>query len=166
MRIILDNGQLIKENATVRDMKGLTNSSIPGGVSLPLTVGTHTLLDTEPSTKPTGYRVAEITPIVIDSVWTTQYSSRDATQDELDADYQNSVPTKISMRQARLVLSANSLLTTVTNAINASGDDAMIIEWEYATEVERNWTSLVALTASLGMSATDVDNLFIAGNEL
>jgi hypothetical protein len=36
----------------------------------------------------------------------------------------------------------------------------MKIEWEYATEIKRDWNSLVALTTALGMTSAELDDLF------
>ena len=76
------------------------------------------------------------------------------------------VPTLVTMRQARLALLQSGLLTTVTEAITASTDEALKIEWEYATDVRRDWTSLIALTEELGMTSEQLDDLFILANTL
>lgn len=70
------------------------------------------------------------------------------------------IPSHVTMRQARLALLQSGLLQTVTDAIATGTDEAMKIEWEYATEVKRDWPSLVALAGSLGMTDADLDNLF------
>ena len=157
-KVLVKSGEFVKYPARLKDLNAKAPSHIRLGASA-TSYEDYELLDVEATEKPSADVVAKADPIVIDGVWTQQWTSRDFTTEEL-------VPAKISMRQARLVLNANGLLDTITNAINASSDEEMKIEWEYATEVERNWTSLVALTASLGMSSDDVDNLFIAGKEL
>ena len=68
--------------------------------------------------------------------------------------------TVVTMRQARLALLQQGLLQTVTDAIVNGTDEAMKIEWEYATEVRRDWPSLIALTESLNMTSADLDSLF------
>lgn len=70
------------------------------------------------------------------------------------------VPEVVTMRQARLALLQSGLLQTVTDAIATGTDEAIKIEWEYATDVKRDWPSLVALTTSLGITDADLDNLF------
>ena len=72
----------------------------------------------------------------------------------------------ITMRQARLALLQAGLLTTIQNAITTSTDEAMKIEWEYATEIKRSWPNLIALTTSLGMTTEDLDALFVLGKSL
>lgn len=80
----------------------------------------------------------------------------------VDAEYRKyAVPTYITMRQARIALLNKSLLTTITNAINTGTDEAMKIEWEYATEIRRDWASLITLTTALGLTKEQVDDLFI-----
>lgn len=66
----------------------------------------------------------------------------------------------VSMRQARLALLQMSLLTTIEDAITNGTDEAMKIEWEYATEVRRDWASLISLSESLGMTSEQLDDLF------
>ena len=84
----------------------------------------------------------------------------------IQAEFKKTVPDVISMRQARLALLGAGLLATVESAIANGTDEAMKIEWEYATEVRRDWESLNVLATALGMSELDIDNLFIAGGEL
>ena len=66
----------------------------------------------------------------------------------------------VTMRQARLALLEQGLLATVDTAIANSDDEALKIEWEYAMDVKRNWTSLVALAHALGMTDEQLDGLF------
>ena len=69
-------------------------------------------------------------------------------------------------RQARLAMMDTpfgeypSLLTAVEAAIYASGDDALIVSWEYATEWRRNDPAINAIGAALGLTDTDIDALF------
>lgn len=75
------------------------------------------------------------------------------------------VPKSISIRQARRVLLEAGLLGAVESAVAAS-DQATQIDWEYATEVDRDWPAIVALTAALGIPPEDVDAMFIRGQSL
>ena len=79
---------------------------------------------------------------------------------------EKTLPSVLTMRQARLALLQAGLLATVEDAIMNGTDEAMKIEWEYATEVRRDWTSLIALTEALGMTSDELDNLFILGGSL
>ena len=86
--------------------------------------------------------------------------------DYLQAKFKATVPTVISMRQARLALLGAGLLSVVENSIISGTDEAMKIEWEYATEVRRDWESLIAMATVLGLTELDLDNLFIEGAKL
>ena len=82
------------------------------------------------------------------------------TDEELLQQIEDAKPKVVTMRQARLALLQSGLLQTVQDAIANSTDEAMKIEWEYATEVKRDWSSLIALTTALGMTSQELDNLF------
>lgn len=73
------------------------------------------------------------------------------------------VPTIVTMRQARLALLQTNKLTAVNDALNAMTGpegEAAKIEWEYATNVERNSPLVVALALSISLTEQGVDNLF------
>ena len=75
-----------------------------------------------------------------------------------------SVPASVTMRQARLALHAAGLLSSVNAALAALSEPAKtaaLIEWEYASAVERSAGLVPAMAAALGMSEADVDDLFI-----
>ena len=82
------------------------------------------------------------------------------TDEELLQQIEDAKPKVVTMRQARLALLQGGLLQTVTDAIANGTDEAMKIEWEYATEVKRDWNSLVTLTTALGMTSAELDDLF------
>lgn len=71
------------------------------------------------------------------------------------------VPQVVTMRQVRLALLEVGLLAVIETAIVSGTDEAMKIEWEYATEVQRDWDSLIALATTLNMSSVQLDNLFV-----
>jgi len=88
------------------------------------------------------------------------------TQAELDElAYQATVPQIVSMAQARKALSHAGLLATVEAAIAAmtgqAGDDARI-DWSTANEVWRSGSLVQNMGAALGLTARQVDALFIA----
>jgi hypothetical protein len=98
--------------------------------------------------------VAEVTELV------RPYVAKDVT-DRVDAYIrQAALPSVVTMRQARLALLQGGLLTAVETTIVGGTDEAMKIEWEYATEINRDWDSLVALTTALGMTSAELDDLF------
>jgi hypothetical protein len=82
------------------------------------------------------------------------------TDAELLQQIEDAKPKVVTMRQARLALLQSGLLAIVESAITDGTDEAMKIEWEYATEVKRDWSSLIALTETLGMTSQELDDLF------
>lgn len=73
------------------------------------------------------------------------------------------VPDKVTMRQARLALLAEGMLSGVETALNALPEpqkQAALIEWEYATSVERNGALVAAMGAALGLTGEQLDSLF------
>ena len=82
------------------------------------------------------------------------------TDAELLQQIEDAKPKVVTMRQARLALLQSGILQTVTDTIANGTDEAMKVEWEYATEVKRDWTSLVVLTTALGMTDLQLDDLF------
>jgi len=79
------------------------------------------------------------------------------------------VPQSVTMRQARLALHAAGLLTSVDAAIAAMPEPdktAASITWEFAQTVDRGFGMVPQLAAALGMSDTQIDDLFIAAAKL
>jgi len=79
------------------------------------------------------------------------------------------VPQSVTMRQARLALYAAGLLTSVDAAIASMPEPdktAAQITWEFAATVDRQFGMVPALAAALGMSDTQIDDLFIAAAKL
>jgi len=75
----------------------------------------------------------------------------------------------VSMRQARLALHAAGLLTSVDAAIAAMPEPdktAAQITWEFAQTVDRGFGMVPQLAAALGMTETQIDDLFIAAAQL
>ena len=88
------------------------------------------------------------------------------TDAELAQQIEDAKPKVVTMRQARLALLQGGLLQTVQDAIANGTDEAMKIEWEYATEVRRDWAILIALTTELGLTSLQLDDLFILADTL
>jgi hypothetical protein len=76
-----------------------------------------------------------------------------------------SVPPSVTMRQGRLALLGIGMLATVDEAIASIPDEtaraAAEIEWQYANTIERNSAFVQQLAAGLGLSETQLDDLFI-----
>lgn len=71
------------------------------------------------------------------------------------------VPQVVTIRQAKLALLQAGLLDDVDVAV-AQADRATQIEWEYATEVRRDWPTLLTLQTALGLPDQQVNDLFIS----
>ena len=101
---------------------------------------------------------------LVDGVWTQGWSVVDRdpedVQETIEAQRQGM---KCSMRQARLALLQQGLLSNVDAVIAALPDgerEPAEIEWEYAKDVERLSPLVVSLMPALGMSDEEIDNLF------
>lgn len=78
-----------------------------------------------------------------------------------------SVPTEVTMRQARLALLENGLLANVQPAINSLPEPDKTkaqIEWEYSNALQRSNPFVTTLGTALGLDSTALDNLFIQAN--
>lgn len=79
------------------------------------------------------------------------------------------IPSVVTMRQARLALLQQGLLSTVSAAIDSmTGDtgEAARIEWEYAATVERVSPLILSLGSALGLSDEQLDELFVLAASL
>ena len=70
------------------------------------------------------------------------------------------VPSVVSMRQARLALYGAGLLDDVEAAVASSTKDVQI-EYEYSSELRRDWPTLVLLAGALGLTDKQLDDLFM-----
>ena len=79
-------------------------------------------------------------------------------------------PQSVTMRQARLALLSAGYLDRVQEAFANIPDEnvkkAAMIEWEYASTVERQSPFTTQMAALLGLSSTDLDALFTAAAAL
>lgn len=79
------------------------------------------------------------------------------------------VPQSVTMRQARLALLGAGLLASVDAAIAGMPEpDKTIaqITWEFAATVDRQYGMVPQLATALGMTETQIDDLFIAAAQL
>lgn len=77
------------------------------------------------------------------------------------------VPTSVTMRQARLALLSSGKLgsvATVIASLPSPQKEAAEIEWEYSQEVQRNNGFVSLLAPALGLTETDLDDLFITAS--
>ena len=111
-------------------------------------------------------KLVEVEPTLTDGKYYKAYEVVDLTAEELEARFKSTVPTSITMRQARLALIQAGLLDTINNAIATGTDEVMKVEWEYADEVKRDWDSLNTMATGLGMTERQLDDLFILAGTL
>ena len=79
------------------------------------------------------------------------------------------VPAVVTMRQARLALLGAGLLSQVNSAIagmTGMQGEAARIEWEFSSDVRRQQPLVMALGPALGLSAAQLDALFVAAGAL
>lgn len=75
------------------------------------------------------------------------------------------IPTSVSPLQARKALHQSGLLANVEAAV-AAADAGTQMAWEYATSVDRNSAVVQSLSAVLGLSEQQLDDLFILAASL
>jgi len=85
------------------------------------------------------------------------------------AAFKATVPTSVTMRQARLALLGANVLASVDAAIASMEGvegDAARIEWEYAHEIRRDSPLVTAMSGLLNLDETALDQLFITASGL
>lgn len=75
------------------------------------------------------------------------------------------IPKSVSPYQARVALHMAGLLPSVETAI-ASAPVPAQIAWEYATVFERHSPFIEALSPMLGLTETQIDDLFLAASQV
>jgi hypothetical protein len=88
---------------------------------------------------------------------------------EPDPEVPNPIPQAVTMRQARLALLANGLLASVAPAIATLPNpqrQAAEVEWEYSQEVHRDKPLVAILGVMLGLSSSQLDDLFVLAKTL
>lgn len=94
--------------------------------------------------------------------------------DESDSRYQAFlnpvvVPYSITQRQARLAMLNAGIYQQVQSAIAAmpgTDGEAARITWEFASSIDRDFPLVAQLSASLGLTSEQVDQLFIDAAKL
>lgn len=116
----------------------------------------------KPATTPT--QVAEEVAIEdVEGTWTMQYEVRDMTEEELEA-LKPPVPAKVTRRQARSALLMRGHLDNAPVVIAAIPDEGYRrlaqIEWEDATEFDRNRDLVIQIGTALGLDSKGLDDIF------
>lgn len=125
-------------------------------------------VDTTPPEIPEGKRAKWEGHWVFEDIPHSDSDEKQPTQEELHAQWlQNAV---VSMRQARLALLELDILDQVPAAIATIQDPKQKskaeIEWEYATTVERNSTLVQMFSTQMGLTESQLDNLFTLASKL
>lgn len=153
-------GQLRSENPNV------SFPSVPND-SLLAEYNVYPLKQTDrPAYDPLTQKVVELDPAHVDGQWQQAWEVVELTNEEKD-ELRSRV--EVTMRQARLALFQQGLLSQVETAIAALPDAERIpaqIEWEYGSNVQRSSPWVVKLTAALGLTPSDVDQLFDLASRL
>lgn len=80
------------------------------------------------------------------------------------------IPYQVTMRQARLALLKRNLLDTIERTILDIDDEELrkeiLIEWEYALDVRRDWPALNIIVNLLEWESSFIDELFIQASKL
>jgi hypothetical protein len=143
------------------------DGSIPNGLTLEhLTqLGLTPVFPTSPPVPAPGYKVKEAPPEKgVDSIWRQQWQ-----EVLVEAPAPPSVPRSVTMRQARLALLGAGKLSAVMGILESLPEPERtkaIIEWEYSSEVFRNRELVLALGPALGLTPSQVDELFITASTL
>jgi len=108
--------------------------------------------------------IVELGPIQeINGIWTQTYTGRNFTAEE------KRQRMKVTMRQARLALLQQNLLSQVESAIAAMQEpekSQVSIEWEYASTVERTSPWISTMGTALGLTDEQLDGLFKTASTL
>lgn len=91
-------------------------------------------------------------------------AAQDAGTPDLPTPTVGGVPTRVTMRQARLALLGAGKLAAVDAAINGMPEpqrSAARIEWEYSGYVERHKALVQGLAPALGLTSEQLDALFV-----
>lgn len=155
----VQNGEILEHNRTLPFSTETTSFGINSSSEDLLAHGYYPVIGFAPELTE-FQRIDGVTYEVdtLNNVVNKVYSIKELTPEEIK---KAQVPSSITMRQARLQLLAQNLLTTVDTAIQTGTDEALKIEWEYATEIKRDYPSLISLFTALNKTEAEIDDLFI-----
>lgn len=133
------------------------DENLPNGY---VNVLTSTLPDYDNNTQ----RISEILPIKKDGKWYKEYEVISLTEEEVQNNKRNLVPTSITPRQARLLLLDMKKLDDIEAYLE--GDRRSKIEWEFANEILRDSYLITNVGTALGLTPEQIDDMFISANKL
>lgn len=80
------------------------------------------------------------------------------------------IPEVVSRRQARQALLMAGKLALVQPAIDSIAEETQRklaqIEWEDSAEFKRDWPLLIQLASAIGLTSTEIDDLFVLASSL
>lgn len=100
--------------------------------------------------------------------WVTELYVRNLTPDEI-LERQPKPPSSCTPRQFRLALidsgySLEQIQTMLENIADETERKKALVEWEYSIEIERMHPLVLTFADQLGLTETDMDNLFFLTN--
>ena len=114
-----------------------------------------------PDHDPDTQQLIEGQPVPHPEGWAQTWTVTDLPPEEIAARAQARRAALVcTPRQARRALIEAGLLGAVTAWI-ATADAETQIDWEFATEIRRDWPPIAACAAALGLTAAQLDGLFI-----
>ena len=99
-------------------------------------------------------------PILVDGICVQTWNVVALTAEEIEANRLAKIPAAVTPRQYRRALIQTGLLDTV-NAFIATQPIEVKTDWEYATEIRRDYPGWDMFAAAVGKTPTDVDNIFM-----
>lgn len=78
----------------------------------------------------------------------------------------NPIPQQVPMWAVRTVLQNDGLFDQAQALVEASTDNALKNVWEYGNFADRNSNAIATLSAALGLTSEQVDQMFIDANGL
>lgn len=165
MYIKVTNG--VPESYTIRQLR-LDNPNVSFPKDMPESVladfDVFPLLSApQPEYNGLTQRVVEGTPELTDGSWYQTWVIEDLAPEEVEIRRQG---LRITPRQARLHLSRLGLLTDIETFLQGQGDAEALIEWEYATAVERGSAWVTAVQAQMSWTDEQLDQMFIDASEI
>ena len=76
------------------------------------------------------------------------------------------IPQQVPMWAVRTVLQNDNLFDQADALVKASTDNALKNVWEYGNFADRNSSAIATLSAALGLTSEQVDQMFIDANNL
>lgn len=122
-----------------------------------------------PAYDPITQSVEQSAPLFVGDQWVQQWIVIPIPPEKVEENYKASVPTFVTMRQARLALLGAGLLSNidlVINSLPSPQKEAAKIEWEYSQEVQRHNGFVSVLAPMLDMTDKQIDELFIQAAKL